>query len=114
MRDRYLASITPLKRQGLSVLRFFENLAELSETEDINSTNTIKISSLKLGDKKFILKVGCIHKSNLRQSDKTNGYRFHVDIKDESASMHKLFQNAMALIRNYRNAIFLYIKSYSN
>jgi hypothetical protein len=45
-------------------------------------TNTIKISSLKLGDKELILKVRCIDKSNLRQSDKTNGYRFHVDIKD--------------------------------
>jgi hypothetical protein len=27
LRDRYLALITPLKRQGLSVLRFFENFA---------------------------------------------------------------------------------------
>ncbi len=53
-----------------------------------------KIYDLNLNNKYLSYKVSCIDKSNLRQTDKSNAYRFHINLKDDSETIRLLrFKN---------------------
>ena len=49
-----------------------------------------KISNLNLNDNNFFINARCINKSALRKNEDDNGFRFFVDLKDESGSIRLL------------------------